>query len=395
MSDTTLRPPASAPPASQRALDVCYLIDSLGPGGAERLLLDYLPHLRREGIAVRVATLGEREGNPTADALAALDVPVDLLPTRRLLDPAGTLRIHRYLRTRRPDVVHTQLERADSIGALAARAAGLPVVSTQHLLAEPRGRSRAELRNALAERMLRASGARIVAVSDAARETYVAHTALPESRLVTIRNGIDVEAFQDAMEDRDRMRAELGVPDAGPVIASVAVLRPGKGIEIMLRALPRVIEEFPDAAYVIAGDGSERPGLEALARELGVDGAVRFLGTRRDVARVLSAADLFVHPTFADALPTTLAEAMAAGLPIVASAVGGVPEMLPDQRNGLLVRPGEVGGLSDAVTRILRDGALAERMAEQAASVLRERFDLARQAAALANLYRAAREGRA
>lgn len=362
-------------------------MDSLGSGGAERLLLDYLPHLIDEGVEARMVALGVRDGNPMAARLEGLGVPVDLVPVRRMIDPVGFARVYRYLRQQGPDVVHTQLERADSVGAMAARAAGFPIVSTQHLLGEARGRSRAELRNALAERMLTASGAVIIAVSDAAKGSYERYTSLPASRVVTIRNGINIPRFREAMEDRHAMRGELGIAGDGPVLATVAVLRPGKGVEVMLSTLPALLQVFPDLTYVVAGDGSERVALEAQARQLGVADSVRFLGMRTDVARILSAADLFVHPTFADALPTTLAEAMAAGLPIVGSDVGGVPEMIIHERNGLLVPPGDADALQVAVDRILSDDVMAKRMSKHAEVVLRERFDLARQAEILARLY--------
>jgi glycosyltransferase involved in cell wall biosynthesis len=369
---------------------VVFLIDSLGWGGAERLLLHYLPHLRSEGFDPVVCAMHERSGNPVAEEIGRLGIPVDTVPVERLRDPTALPRLVRYLRGRGADVVHTQLEFADGLGSVAARAARLPSVSTLHTMSEPRRWTRVWWRNRLGDLALGALATAIVCVSDEARRHYEASRPYPKRKLVTLRNGIDLTRFEAAAGEGPAVRRELGIPAGAPVIGSLSVLRRDKGFQHMIAVLPQVAAEVPDVVYLVVGDGEYRAALEAAAAEHGVADRVVFAGSRTDVPRVLAACDAFVHPTYIDALPTVLAEAAAAGLPMVASRVGGVPEMCIDGRNGLLIPPGDEAELAASCLRLLREPGLAERMGGQGREVARERYDIRTQAARLCDLYRRA-----
>lgn len=367
---------------------VVFLIDSLGWGGAERLLLQYLPHLRTQGFDPVVCVLQERSGNPVATEIRALGIPVETVPVERLRDLSAIRRLTAYLRERDVDVVHTQLEFADGLGSIAARRAGIPSVSTLHTMYEPARWSRAWARNRLGDWALARYSSRLIAVSDEARRHYLAHRPYPERKLVTLRNGIDLSRFEAAAGEGPAVRRELGIAEGATVVATVAVLRRDKGIHNMVAALPAILEEFPEAVYLVVGDGDQRGSLESSVATAGLSEHVVFAGSRTDVPRVLAACDIFVLPTLSDALPTVLAEAAAAGVPLVASAVGGVPEMCLDERNGLLVPPGDPEGLSWAVLRLLRDPALTARLGAEGRVVARERYDIAAQAGKLCDLYR-------
>ncbi len=369
---------------------VVFLIDSLGWGGAERLLLQYLPHLRSEGFEPVVCAMHERSGNPVAEEIGRLGIPVETVPVERLRDPTALPRLVRYLRGRGADVVHTQLEFADGLGSVATRLAGLPSLSTLHTMYESPRWTRSWWRNRLGDLALGALATAIICVSDEAHRHYEAHRPYPRRKLVTLRNGIDLARFEAAAGEGPAVRRELGIAADAPVLASVSVLRRDKGIQHMIAALPRVAAEVPGVVYLVVGDGDHRPALEAAAAAGALATRVVFAGSRTDVPRVLSACDAFVHPTLLDALPTVLAEASAAGLPIVASRVGGVPEMCLDGRNGLLVPPGDEGALADACLRLLREPGLAARMGAQGREVARERYDIRTQAARLCDLYRRA-----
>ena len=369
---------------------VVFLIDSLGWGGAERLLLQYLPHLRSEGFDPVVCAMHERSGNPVAEEIGHLGIPVNTVPVERLREPTALPRLVRYLRRRGADVVHTQLEFADGLGSVAARVAGVPSLSTLHTMSEPARWTRAWWRNRLGDLALGALATEIICVSDEAHRHYEAHRPYPKSKLVTLRNGIDLSRFDAAAGEGPEVRRELGIAADAPVLASVSVLRRDKGIQHMIAALPRVAAEVPGVVYLVVGDGDHRPALEAAAAAGGVADRVVFAGSRTDVPRVLSACDAFVHPTLLDALPTVLAEASAAGVPIAASRVGGVPEMCLDGRNGLLVPPGDEEALADACLRLLREPGLAARMGGQGREVARERYDIRVQAGRLCDLYRRA-----
>lgn len=382
-----------APPAAPPPVRVLYLIDSLGPGGAEHLLAAYLPFLRRAGVIPTVAALQEQEGNPVAARIEAQGIPVQELGIRRLRQRGAYGRVRRAIAAADPDVVHTQLEFAAVLGIPAARRLGLPTVATLHTLDEPPPRSRPALHFRLMAWALRRAR-RVIAVSEVTRRHYLERARLRPERVVTMYNGIDPTAFQAGPEDREAARRELGLDPDAPVLVTVAVQREPKGIQHMLAALPEVAAAFPAVRYLLVGDGPHRPALEEQVRALGLDGRVLFAGARDDVARMLAAADLFVLPSLTEALPTVLAEAMAAGRPIVATTVGGIPEMVRHGEAALLVPPADPKALAAAVCRLLANPRQAAAMGRSGRRLVAERFDIRTQARALADDYRALAAGR-
>ncbi|MCB2223816.1 MAG: glycosyltransferase [Actinobacteria bacterium] len=383
---STLPRRSDAPPAGGR-MRVLYLIDSLGHGGAERLLVAYLRHLPSLGIDPIVAALQERSGNPAAAAIEALGVPVLDLGIERLRQRGAYRRVADAVERSRPDVVHTQLEFANVLGAAAGHRRGVPVVATLHTLEEPPPLSRAGLRMRLMAWSLRRHASLVIAVSEHARRHHLRHLRLPPGLVATIHNGIETGRFAPRPGARDAARASLGLPASAPVAATVAVLRPPKGIDRMLRALPRIAARHPGVRYLVVGDGPARPDLEAEAAAHGVAERVTFAGNRADVEAMLAAADVFVLPSLTEALPTVIAEAMAAGLPVVATDVGGTSEMV-GPATGALVPPDDPAALADAVTAVLDDPARAAAMGDAGREAAADRFDLSLQAARLAAEYR-------
>ncbi len=366
---------------------VLWLIDSLGPGGAESLMPALLKELQAQGIEPAVCFFQARAGNPIAGKLEELGIRVDPVLVRNMRNPFDLGRIMRYIRQCRPDIVHTQLETADALGTLAASLLGIPSVSTVHTLELPSRRFRKFWRNLVRWTVLKFLSKRVIVVSEVARRHYL-KLGFNDSKLLTIYNGIEPGNFGFEQGDRPGKAAVFGVPDDSLVITSVAVLREAKGIQYMLRALPELVARFPRLRYVIVGDGNYRPDLEELSKALGMSEHVVFMQYRNNIPEILAASDLFVYPTLNDALPTALLEAMAARLPIAASCVGGVPEILQNELTGLLVPPADHAELAHACLRLLLDPALAQRLASDACKSVRERFDVRRQAAQLINLYR-------
>lgn len=372
---------------AQRAR-IVLLIDSLGMGGAERLLVTYLQHFDTARFEPRVCALHVRDGNPIANDIRKMGIPVDLVPLRHLREVSGLPRLVQYLRRQRADLLHTQLEFADTVGNVAARIAGIPTVSTQHTFENPGRGSRAFWRHRLMWWSLRHYCDRIVAVSEAGRRHHIRLGRLAPDKVVTIHGGIDLSPFRDGAEaERRAGREALGVPADAPLLITVAVLRREKGIQHMIEALPQVLQAVPEARYLVVGDGEHRAALEELAGRLGVADRVIFTGLRKDIPDLLAVSDLFVLPTLGDVLPTVLSEAMAARKPIVASRVGGVPEMVEEGRNGLLVEPGDPGQLAAACLRLLRDRPAAQEMGRAGWEIAAERFNVRRQVQRLGDLY--------
>lgn len=173
------------------------------------------------------------------------------------------------------------------------------------------------------------------------------------------------------------------------MIATVAVLRRDKGIDTLLRAAREVLERRGDCVLVIVGDGPMSDEWKRMADDLGIGRSVRWTGFRRDVASILAEADLFVLPTLRDAFPTVLLEAFAAGVPVIASQVGGVPEIVDDERTGKLVPPGDVKALADAINRALGDASWRDRTAEAARTKVERDFSVDAWFTRLESLYSA------
>jgi glycosyltransferase involved in cell wall biosynthesis len=243
-----------------------------------------------------------------------------------------------------PDVGHTHLKHADVIGGRAAERLGIPHVSTLHLVEDDPGRVAAWKRDVATRSRIRTAD-RTIAVSNAVRGWYLEHSGTDPDSVVTLRNGVPDPGPID-LSDVEEVRRELGVPEHALMAVMVAVMRPGKGHDVLIAAIREV--EDPSTVFVLAGSGAEEDRLRSL---VGADDRIVFAGFREDVSRVLAAADFVVHPSLADALPTALVHALAAGRPIVASHVGGIPEIVPDD-GGLLVPPGDSAALAAAIDRV-------------------------------------------
>lgn len=374
--------------ASDRKQTVVQMIDGLGRGGAEALLTAYASEIERQGFDVRVVVLQNRDGNPEADRLRANGISVELLPLDKLRRIDQIRAALRRLRRMKPDIIHAHLEASTLLAGIARIVLRVPVVSTLHTLEYPERLDRASARLWVRNRVLANIYDRVICLSSAIEANARGH-GLSRAPLISISNGIDIARFdRDVGHAPEVIRAGLGIPDGSRLVISVAVLRQPKGIDRLIRAVARVRETVPDLHLLIVGDGEEKSRLETLAHDLGVSDSVTFSGFRNDVPDLLRAADLFALPTLWDALPTVLIEAMAAHLPIVASDVGGIPDMVRSETEGLLVPVDDVDALADAISRIMGDDGLRARMASAARQRAEAEFSLPTQIGKLTALYR-------
>ena len=373
----------------QRRYRIAYLIDGLGMGGAERLMVPVLKTLDRNRFEPRVCVFQVRDGNPIADELQANGIPVDLLHIPYLRDWTALPRLRKYLKAFQSDLVHTQLEFADTLGNMASKWLRLPSVCTVHTMPSQDMSVKSKAHQQVELFALRYFCDKVISVSEVARQYHIAISNSAPEKVVTMYNGIDLTPYQqiDADRERESVRRDLGIPLDGIVLTTVAVLSEPKGIQYMIRALPSMLESFPNAYYLIVGDGAYRNALEEEVKTIGALDRVIFAGMRKDIPRMLSASDIFVLPTLTEALPTVLAEAMAARLPIIASAVGGVPEMIVDGENGRLVKAGDVQELADAGKSLLVGPALRKRMGETGWQVVNQKFNITEQVRRLERLY--------
>jgi glycosyltransferase involved in cell wall biosynthesis len=277
--------------------------------------------------------------------------------------------LYRLMRRFRPDVVHTHTAKAGLVGRLAARVAGVPVVVHTfhgHVLRGYFGRVLTAFYTGL-ERWLGARSDILVAVSEAVKHDLVALGVAAEAKIRVIPLGLDLDALAGVLP-RGSLRTEAGVDASAPLVGIVGRLAPIKDLDTFLRAAVRVRESAPAVRFSVVGDGEERGRLEAEARRLGLEGCVFFHGWRRDMAPVYGDLDVVVNSSRNEGTPVALIEALAAARPVVATRVGGTPDLLGDGDRGLLVPPGDAEALGAAIVETLdrRERSLARARAGQA-----------------------------
>ncbi|HSA99776.1 MAG TPA: glycosyltransferase family 4 protein, partial [Anaerolineales bacterium] len=324
-----------------------------------------------------------------AKVLTHMGVPVDFVPVTKLRDLTAIPRLVRYLHKHGANLVHTQLGHANTLGNIAAKLLHLPSVCTLHTIEEPAKGSKSYRRLKMEYWSLRNFCDRVITVSEELRKHHLAASNAVPGRVITLYNGIDQSHLLNPdTEKRALLRKELGIPLGAPLLLTVAVLRELKGIQYMLEALPCILDAVPETYYLIVGDGGYRSALEQLAVNLKISTRVIFAGYRENIPEMLSISDVFVLPTLTEALPTVLAEGMSAGLPIVTSAVGGIPEMVEDQINGILLPPKDPGKLATACIRLLRNKKEAQQMGKEGRVIAAMKFDIQKQAHNLSVVYR-------
>lgn len=371
-----------------KKFNIVFLIDGLGWGGAERLMIPILANMDRRLFSVRVGVFQVRNGNPIADDLRALGIPVDLIPVPYMRDLTAVSRITAYLKDVNADLIHAQLELGDILGGLAALRMRLPIVSTLHTMPSQDMSLKSRMHQEVEYFCLRHFFNMVISVSDEARQFHKEIGKLPDRKTCTIYNGIDLSHFPvSPQSNREAVLREFNIPAASTVLITVAVLRELKGIQYMIRALPEILSVYPDLYYLIAGSGDFQGALMEEAARVGVSERVVFAGARKDVPALMSASDIFILPTLTEALPTVLAEAMAASLPILASRVGGVPEMVEDGINGKMVAPADPQQLANVCTDMLRDPDALVKMGLAGRQIVEEKFNVRVQVDKLQALY--------
>jgi glycosyltransferase involved in cell wall biosynthesis len=366
------------------------VITRLNVGGPARLVVHLNRALQGRGFECRLVTgtEGPSEGRIDPGTERVTTIPA----LRREISPrhdlAAATALDRLVRAWRPDIVHTHLAKAGALGRIAARRRSVPVTVHTfhgHVLDGyfPRPVARAFL---AAERGLAKRTTALVAVSDAVRDELLALGIGREEQWHVIPVGLELDGLLGTPPARTKARRGLGLPTAGKVVGIVGRLVPIKDHETFLRAAARLVREREDVAFVVAGDGEERAVLEARARELLGDRVV-FLGWVQDLAALYAALDVVVLTSRNEGTPVSLVEAGAVGRPVVATRVGGVPDVVADGETGTLVPPGDPAATAAAIGRLLDEPALAKAMGEAARASVPSRFSADRLVDDLAALY--------
>lgn len=363
---------------------ILRVITWLPAGGIEKRLCAVLPRLRDRGYAPEVVCIRER--GPLASRLEADGIPVMVIPFRSRLDPRGLLRLRRFIRDGKFSLVHSHMYRANTAAAMAKRLSGRefpPLVCQIHNI-----NTWETWRQLFVERQLSKAWDMGVGVSEHVRDHMADQLRLPASRASVLYNGIELGEF-DALAgpSRPSPREVFNISDDNPVVVtSLCRLHPQKNPEAIVWLASQLCPRHPNLHFVIAGQGKLMDELQREQRRLGLAGRLHLLGHRDDAARVLAASDIFLLPSFKEGFSNAIIEAMAAGLPVVATDVGGNAEAVVEGETGFIVKVGDTDALRDRLESLISDAALRARQSAAARERSR-RFSIEKMIDDTAELY--------
>lgn len=377
-------------PPRLRVLRIITRLNVGGPALQAVLLHERLDPARFQSMLV-AGELGPAEGDmlqlrrSTTQAMIVSDLGREISPAA---DARALTRLVRIVRAYRPHIVHTHMAKAGLLGRLAARLGGAPIlVHTFHgnvlrgYFDPVRARFFLEL-----ERLLARTTTRIVAISPAQREEIRRLGIAHEPRLIEVPLGIELEQFVDAAP-RGALRRELGVPDNEILVGIIGRLVPIKAVDVFIEAMALVSREHAHAQFVVVGDGELRPRLESLARSRGLGERLHFIGWRADLPAVYRDLDVVVLTSDNEGTPVSIIEALAAARPVVATAVGGVPDVIGYNERGLLVPPRDPRAVAHAVEGLLERPQYAEQLGRAGRSHVYPVYDIASLVRRIEGLY--------
>lgn len=342
-------------PLSDRGpLKVLFVITSMPVGGAETLLVNLVRRMDRSRFLPELCCL--KEFGPLGEVLAQ-EIPAVEKLIRHKYDYQVVGRMAKLMTERKIDAVVTVGTGGDKMfwGRLAAWRSGVPVVlSALHSTGLP---DHVELPNRLLEPITDG----FIGCAVPHGEYLAKHEGCPKKKVFVIPNGVDVDRFRP-LEPSAELRTEFKLEDGAPTAAIVAALRPEKNHELFLRAAALVHGRLPEARFLVIGDGNGRQALEALAGELGIGSAVRFLGTREDIPELLALTNVLVLSSHMEANPVSIMEGLACGKPVVATRVGSIPETVHEGVSGFLVDPGNAEQMSSRIEQLFRNPTLSREL---------------------------------
>ncbi len=364
------------------AKKILHIVEDLKVGGLEKVLASIVLSLDPSKYDIQVWCLAR--GGDIAQALIEKGISVRILRMKSYHNPLNIARLALIMKRERFHIIHTHGYFASTFGRFAAILAHVPVIITHvHSTYYDYGK-----RNLLIERFLSYFTDRIICVSQAVESFVTVNERIRKEKTCLIYNAVTPP---DKLPDdhlRKKTQASLGFHSEAIVIAVVASLTANKGHGILLEAFAQVFRSHPSIRLLIVGDGPLREQLEASTRQLTVDQAVIFTGIRKDVFDLLQMADIFVLPSqIREGLGVAVIEAMAMGLPVIGTNLGGIPELIQDNKNGLLVPPGDVGQLVEALMKLVNDQALRTDMGNRGREMYEEKFTMSRMIRQIETLY--------
>jgi glycosyltransferase involved in cell wall biosynthesis len=370
-------------PTAAEQKKIVHIAKVTGIHGMEKHLLTLLPCLNGPAYEITFLILYDPR-HPVAGycrLLAQRGILTHTIPIRRDADPVSFFRIVRYLRTMRPALVHTHLIHGDLYGITAAKLAGIScIISSKHNDDAFRQHGLLKAVNFVLNRNI----SRVIAISDWVREFTHRVERVPLEMMQTIYYGIDAPR---PSAERVAVRAGLGIGSDETVLGIIARLVEQKGHRYLIEALAKAVQQHRNLRLLIVGSGAHEDDLKTRVRQCGLEKAVLFTGYRSDTVEILSAIDIFVHPSLWEGFGLSVLEAMAMGKPVIATRVSALPELIEDTVSGFLVTPRDADALAEVIILLAGDALLQQRIGEQARQRCHREFSVERMSAATMALY--------
>ena len=340
---------------TEKRLTILHTEASMGWGGQEIRVVQESCILAERGVRVIIAC---QEGATIGERAREAGLPVHLIQIRSQYDPWAVKDFIRLIKAEAVDIVHTHSSRDGWVAGAAGKLTGTIVVRSRHL-------STLIGANWFSSFPYRYLTDAIIASGNDIKETLARRNKLDPHKIVSASAGVDLKRFRREISG-EGVRKELGLEDAYPVVGIVAVLRSWKGHDYLLESVKSVVEEFPKARFVLAGDGPRREALHEKVKALGIGESVIMAGFRSDVPEVMAALDIFILPSYAsEATSQVLPQALAMGKPVIVTSIPGLMEIVEDKVTGLLVRPKDPVAIASAIVEMAKDKEAARRMMER------------------------------
>ena len=354
-------------------------------GGTRKHLVSLLQEIDRDQFDIHVAAPKVRYGDVKdtgfTNAVQSLNIPIHFIDMRRGINPWGDLmallNLYVLIRKEKYDLVHAHSSKAGFIGRIAATLNGVPTIYT------PNGFYFLDTKSTIKqliflwlEKFAGLFTNKLIAVSDSEKKTVIENGIVPSNRVTVIPNAIDPEPFEFNLAGRQRVRAELGFTEETLIVGTVSRYIPQKDPLTLVQTAKLVLDVLPEIRFVWCGEGEMREETEALAKKLGIHSAFHFLGFRSDVKDIMNTFDVFLLSSIFEGLPYTLLEAMALGLPLVATDVVGSRDVIVNGENGLLVPPKSPQKLADALSDLLQNPQKRQYMGSNGRQLLLQKYNL-------------------
>ncbi len=337
----------------QRKLTILHTEASKGWGGQEIRVIQEATRFAELGYRVLIAC---HEGSGISEKARAAGLPVHIVPMRITCDPTAIVKFLKLLKTEKVDIIHTHSSKDSWIAGIAGRISGTPIVRSRHLTTPVK-------KKWLTAFVYRSLCDVIITSGMCIKNALVADNKIDPGKIVSIPAGVDTDKFNTSIKG-EKIRAEFAIENAYPVVGVVAILRHWKGHRFLLKAVPEVVSKYPDAKFIIAGNGPQWNNLQKQIRDLGIENNVIMAGFRKDAPEIMAALDIFILPSVAsEATSQVIPQALAIGKPVIASNAGGLPEIVEDGVTGLLVEPKDHNGIAKAIIRMAGNREETEKMA--------------------------------